>query len=164
MADDLKNQALDAVDTVAEKVSNAKEDVVAGVKRGAASAKAKARKVANAANKRAASTKRDIQEAAEDGYEDARDALDETSRRLGRRLRNAAGDMQEEVAELPARIRSGAHNAIDTLRSTSAAEIAQDVRGLARRNPGWFMAGAALAGFALAQVLRGGRDDDRNYR
>ena len=164
MSDDLKTEALEAADAVVQKVSDAKEEVVASVKRGAATTRAKAKKVANAVNKRASRTKRDIEDAVEERYEDARDALSATSKRLGARLRNAAGEVQEEVSELPARVRSGVNTAIESVRGRSAGELAQDVRGMARRNPGWFMAGAALAGFALAAVLRSGRDDDRNWR
>lgn len=86
----------------------------------------------------------------------ARDALSDSGDRLAETLRRAAeeptaGSVQARVL---AAVAGGVSSAASTLRDRSASEIAADVRALARRNPGAFAVGAAVAGFALARFLR----------
>ncbi|NPD13934.1 hypothetical protein HOY34_01810 [Xinfangfangia sp. D13-10-4-6] len=96
--------------------------------------------------------------------EEALDALSEAGERLSGRLRraasSAAGRAQDAVHDIPARVSQKAAEAADAVRSGPVGEIAADLRHVARRNPGLFMLGAAVAGFALARLLtsRNGRD------
>jgi hypothetical protein len=97
-----------------------------------------------------------VRDSAVERLGDARDALSESGDRLAETLRRAA---EEPVAgSVQARVLSavagGVSSAASTLRDRSVSEMVADVRALARRNPGAFAAGAAVAGFALARFLR----------
>ncbi|MFE3837127.1 hypothetical protein [Pseudogemmobacter sonorensis] len=118
----------------------------------------KASDVAGEIGARASRTRR----AAAARIEEGRDSLAELGERLAadlaERLRGAAGAAQETAAAVPVRLREGANQAVERIRDN---HLAEDLRGAVRRNPGLFVAGAALAGFALAQILRGRSDDGR---
>lgn len=105
---------------------------------------------------RAADTLSSVKESAAGRLEGARESLSDTGDRLAESLRRAAekpeeGSIQQRVLTAVA---GGVADAAGTLRNRSASEIAADLRGFARRNPGAFAAGAAVAGFALARFLR----------
>ena len=57
-------------------------------------------------------------------------------------------------ARVMSAVAGGVSQAAHTLRDRSLSEMAADLRALAKRNPGVFAAGAAVAGFALARFLR----------
>lgn len=104
----------------------------------------------------AADTAAAVREGAVDRMDDARDALSESGERLAETLRRAAeepaaGSMQARVLTAVAgSVSSAAH----TLHDRSFTQMAADLQALARRHPGAFAAGAAVAGFALARFLR----------
>ena len=104
---------------------------------------------------RAMDIKDAVVDRASDTMDDARDALGASGERLAETLRNAADG--PDPASVPGRVLSavagGVASAAHTLRERNLTEIAADVRDLARRNPGAFAAGAAVAGFVLARFL-----------
>lgn len=102
-------------------------------------------------------TARNAGEAVMDRASEARHAMAETGERLNDRLRQAASSAEELAQEIPARVGAAASR----LQAGPLGEIASDLRHMAKRHPGVFMAGAALAGFALARLLtpRGDRND-----
>lgn len=107
--------------------------------------------------RRVSRSARSAGEAALEKADEARNALADTGERLSERLRSVAARAEEAAHDIPARVSDAAAR----VRGTAAGEIVADLRHMAKRNPGIFMAGAALAGFALARLLtpRGGRDD-----
>lgn len=105
-----------------------------------------------------------MRDGAVEHLDDARDALSESGDRLAQTLRRAAeepasGSVQSRVLTAVA---GGVSTAANTLRDRSVSDIVADVRALARRNPGAFAAGAAVAGFALARFLRASSEQRRN--
>lgn len=119
-------------------------------------AKDAVRNLASDVASQAADTAAAVRDSAVERLDDARDALSESGDRLAETLRRAAeepvaGSMQARVLSAVA---GGVSSAASTLRDRSVSEIVADVRALARRNPGAFAAGAAVAGFALARFLR----------
>ncbi|MFZ1661691.1 MAG: hypothetical protein WAT77_07000 [Paracoccaceae bacterium] len=105
---------------------------------------------------RATETAASVGEAASKRLDQAQDALSETGDKLAETLRRAAEDhdagrIQTKVFDTLA---NGASVAAATLREKSVSQLVSDARMLARRNPGIFAAGAAVAGFALARFLK----------
>lgn len=88
--------------------------------------------------------------------DDARVALSDTGDQLAETLRRAAE--QPENGTLQARVlggvASGVAVAADRLRGRSLNDLVTDTTAMARRHPGAFAAGAAVAGFAAARFLR----------
>lgn len=73
-------------------------------------------------------------------------------------LKARTADVVPEPATAVAALRNGANAVAERLGGRSmgdlAAGLARDTRALARRHPGAFAAGAAIAGFALMRALR----------
>lgn len=141
----LKDKIEDTADNAANTVANAAEKTTEAARNFAADVSSHASDAATA-----------LHDMAADQISDARDALSKSGDRLAETLRRAAdapndGSVQGRVMSAMA---SGASSVADTLRDRSFTDIANDVRALARRNPGAFAAGAAVAGFALARFLR----------
>ena len=90
--------------------------------------------------------------------ESAREKVAETGETVGAKLREAAD--ADDAADLQARVlgslADGISAASSRVRDLSLSEIAEEMRVMARRHPGLFVAGAAVAGFAVARFLRAG--------
>lgn len=97
-----------------------------------------------------------LRDSAVERAEEARESLSDAGERLAATLRRAAED--ETAAPIRARVYAsaaeGVTSAAGMLREHSVADLAADLRALARRHPGAFMAAAAIAGFAAARFLR----------
>jgi len=124
-------------------------------------AKDTVRNLASDVSAQAADTAAAVRDGAVERLDDARDALSDSGDRLAETLRRAAeepvaGSMQSRVLSAVA---GGVSSAASTLRDNSVSDIVGDIRALARRNPGAFAAGAAVAGFALARFLRSSSHD-----
>ncbi|WP_309663735.1 hypothetical protein [Tabrizicola sp.] len=122
------------------------------------------RHLASDAAAQAADTAAALRDSAVERLDDARDALSESGDRLAETLRRAAeepvtGSMQARVLSAVA---GGVSSAAHTLHDRSVSEMAADLRALARRHPGAFAAGAAVAGFALARFLRASAGSHKN--
>jgi hypothetical protein len=77
--------------------------------------------------------------------------------RLAKNLRAAASDRSETVqGRVLDVVAGGVESVSDTLGERTLGSIFTDVQGYARRNPGAFVAGAAVVGFALARFMRAG--------
>ena len=139
--DSVKERASDAMDegrsrmsAVMNKAQGAKEAIVAG----------------------AAPTLAAVRDVAVEKADEARESLSDVGERLAATLqRSAAG---EDADALKSRVLSsvaqGLTQASDVLRQRSVADLTSDVKMLARRHPGAFMAAAAVAGFAAARFVR----------
>lgn len=115
-----------------------------------------ARNAAAEVSSQVSSAASSVRDAAVEQIDNARDALGDSGDRLAETLRRASeqpaeGSMRARVLSAVA---GGVSSAADTLHDRSVSDIAADVRDLARRNPAVFAAGAAVAGFMLARLLR----------
>jgi hypothetical protein len=87
--------------------------------------------------------------------ETAKDALADTGERLAESLRGALDGGDESVqARLMAAAADTVSQMSHSLRGRSFNQLLSDAEAFARRNPGAFVAAAALAGFALARFAR----------
>ncbi len=88
--------------------------------------------------------------------EKAKDRIEES----GKRLADAASDTVDDIADNPTlrrvkdSVTSGITDVADTLRPENLKSLAARGEAFARRNPIAFVAGAALAGFAIAHLSR----------
>lgn len=75
----------------------------------------------------------------------------------------AAGELNDAPQWLQSAFQQGATQVrrfADTLEQKDSREILNDVRNLARQNPGTFLAGCAALGFAAARIFKAGAPDD----
>lgn len=79
---------------------------------------------------------------------------------VSKAIDRAAGELDDDSPQwLKSAFRQGAEQVrrfADTLEQKDSREIVQDVRTLARDNPGTFLAGCAALGFAAARVFKAG--------
>ena len=147
------NADIKTMKSTLEKAADAASDTVSAA---AEATKKAALNVAAEVSSHAASAASSVRDAAVEQIDNARDALGDSGDRLAETLRRAAqhpaeGSMQARVLSAVA---GRVSTAADTLHDRSVSEIAADMRDLARRNPAVFAAGAAVAGFLLARLLR----------
>jgi aspartokinase len=102
----------------------------------------------------AADTLNTVREAAGERAEVARDTLVSAGERLAETLETEA----QAVDGIPSRLLTGLADGVTTvtdgLRGRTLGDLLADAQGYARRHPGTFAVGAAVAGFALARFLR----------
>jgi ElaB/YqjD/DUF883 family membrane-anchored ribosome-binding protein len=151
----------DTMDAARDKMDEAKSKVTDM----SGKASEKVRAVASDLSAKASDAATAVRDTAVERMDEARDALSESGDRLAETLRRAAeepeaGSVQARVLSAVA---SGVSTAAGTLRDRSVSDIAADLRDMARRNPGVFAAGAAVAGFALARFLRASQRRERDY-
>ena len=112
------------------------------------------RTVAAEAKARAAETLGAVQDMAGESAEAARDTLVGAGERLASTLEAEA----EATGGVPSRLLSGLAGGVtsvtDSLRGRTLGDLLVDAKDYARRHPGTFAVGAAVAGFALARFLR----------
>jgi ElaB/YqjD/DUF883 family membrane-anchored ribosome-binding protein len=90
-----------------------------------------------------------------DQAETAKDALADTGERLAQSLRSALDGGDDSVqARLMGAAADTVSDLANSLRGRSFNQLLSDAESFARRNPGAFVAAAALAGFALARFAR----------
>ncbi len=102
----------------------------------------------------AADTLHRVREAAGERSEAARDTLVDAGERLAETLQAEAQSASGVPSRLLNGLASGVTTVADGLRGRSLGDLLADAQGYARRNPGTFAVGAAVAGFALARFLR----------
>ncbi|MFJ8470029.1 hypothetical protein [Streptomyces swartbergensis] len=81
-----------------------------------------------------------------------------TVRRWADDLAELAGNAPDDspTRSLVSQVADGGHQAADYLDDHGAQGMAEDLKGFARRRPGAFLAGAALAGFAVGRMAKAG--------
>lgn len=144
-ADSVRNGAEDALEEgrsrigsvlhkVQDKAVEAKDAVVAG----------------------AGSTLAAVKDVAVDKADAARESLSDVGERLAATLQRASAESNEDAlkSRMLTSVAQGLTSASDALRQRSVADLTSDVKALARRHPGAFMAAAAVAGFAAARFVR----------
>lgn len=144
-ASDMKDAASDAMDEgrsrmgevlgrAQDMAQDAKEAIVAG----------------------AGSTLSAVKDVAVEKADVARESLSDVGQRLAATLERASaeGDGDALKSRVLTSVAHGLTSASDALRQRSVSDLTADVRTLAKRHPGAFMAAAALAGFAAARFIR----------
>jgi hypothetical protein len=83
----------------------------------------------------------------------AADRVDEIAQAIGRTGAQFS-DNEPTLADLASRLAGTVGNLATRLREGSIDDLVDDTRALARRNPGLFIAGGLVAGFALARFVK----------
>lgn len=102
----------------------------------------------------AAETVDNVRAAAGERASATRDSLVETGERLVGSLQRQAEAAEGVSARVLTGLAGGVTTVTDGLRGRTIGELVEDAQGYARRHPGAFAVGAAVAGFALARFLR----------
>jgi hypothetical protein len=95
-----------------------------------------------------------VREAAGERTEAARDTLVNAGERLAETLQAEAHSVDGVPSRLLNGLASGVTTVTDGLRGRTLGDLLAEAQGYAKRNPGTFALGAAVAGFALARFLR----------
>lgn len=112
---------------------------------------------ASEASAKVAETAASVRDTVSEKADAATDAIANEGHRLARNLRTAASDRAETVqGRVLDVVAGGVESVSDSLRERTLGGIFGDVQAYARRNPGAFVAGAAVAGFVLARFLHAG--------
>lgn len=132
------------------------KDMTSAARRGARNAADAAKDAAKAGARQAGTTMATMRDAAVGKADEARETLSEVGERIAASLHRAteAEDADALKSRVFHSVAEGLTRASTTLRQQSVADLTDDVRTLARRHPGAFMAAAAVAGFAAARFLR----------
>lgn len=101
-----------------------------------------------------------VKETVVDRADAARETLSDVGDRLAETLERASSDSDGDAlkSRVLSSVAQGLTSASDALRQRSVSELTADVRTLARKHPGAFMAAAAVAGFAAARFIRSSAD------
>jgi aspartokinase len=106
------------------------------------------------AKARAADTMETVRNAAGERADAARDTLVSAGERLAETLQSEAGATEGMSSRVLNGLAGGVTTATDGLRGRTLGELFTGAQDYARRHPGTFAVGAAVAGFALARFLR----------
>lgn len=102
----------------------------------------------------AADTMETVREAVGERADAARDTLVSAGERLVDTLHTQASAADAMSSRVLTGLAGGVTSVTDTLRGRTLGDLLADAQGYARRHPGTFAVGAAVAGFALARFLR----------
>lgn len=102
----------------------------------------------------ASDTLHSLRDAAKERTDAARDTLVNAGERLANTLQSEAEGKDGIPSRLLTGLASGVTTVTDGLRGRTIGDLLADAQGYARRHPGTFAVGAAVAGFALARFLR----------
>jgi aspartokinase len=156
-------------DKLADTAGKAKETAAAALDVAAEAG----RTVTSEVKARAADTVDTVRGAAGERAEAARDTLVTAGERLAETLQSEAAGKDGVSARVMTGLAGGVTTVTEGLRGKSFGDLVTDAKDYARRHPGTFAVGAAVAGFALARFLRstGARqaaatraEEDRLYR
>ncbi|WP_323005138.1 hypothetical protein [Pseudorhodobacter sp.] len=98
--------------------------------------------------------------AAEDITSYAKEAVEEAAHRAADAAVAAKEVMQQTAGRAKAAAHDGVEKASTALREVSASDVVGRTKSFAKEHPALFVAGLALAGFALTRVLRAGGSTD----
>lgn len=99
-------------------------------------------------------TAKQVQDVAAERIGSARESVADAGERLASTLQDSADEARGLGAQALSGAANGLNSAATALRSQSLDDLAARAKDFARRNPGAFAAGAAVAGFAVARFLR----------
>lgn len=170
-ARDVAYEAKDAVTKTADTAMNAARDMAGDAKDAATDAMNEGRSMLGGALSKAKDTAQGAGEAIMSGAgatlasvrdvavekaDAARESLSDVGERLAATLQRASDDPDGDAlkSRMLGSVAKGLTSASDALRERSVSDLADDIRTLARKHPGAFMAAAAVVGFAAARFLR----------
>lgn len=136
-----------ARDAASRELGSAREETA----RAAETARVEAGRLAEGAKRKAYEAAESGREQAAGGLEDFTAAIRKASDELGERDQSMAAQMVREAA-------SGLERATGAIRGSNVNELMRSTGDFARRQPGTFLLGAALAGVALGRFLRASSD------
>ena len=148
MSETTRKKAHEAAEAIRETGQSAAQDV---------------RDAAGAAAQAARETARSARDAAGEAVDHARHSAADQGERVAAAMRSHADEM--EADSVKRRVLDSVAGGVDTLsdrvRDGNLGQMLNDAENFARRNPLLFIAGAALAGFAIARMTqsRGHRDE-----
>ena len=104
----------------------------------------------------AGSTLAAVKDVAVDKADAARESLSDVGQRLAATLERASAESNDDAlkSRMLTSVAQGLTSASDALRHRSVTDLTSDVKALARKHPGAFMAAAAVVGFAAARFVR----------
>jgi gas vesicle protein len=156
-----KRKLEDAGDSIADKVDDVKSAAEDALSEGQSRVGKVLRKAQDTAGDAkdaivagAGSTYAAVRDAAVEKADQARESLSDVGDRLAATLQNATAEGDPLKSRVLTSVAHGLTSASDTLRERSVADLTADVKSLARRHPGAFMAAAAVVGFAAARFIR----------
>lgn len=154
--EDAADGARDTLGDVAQASRAAVEEGRSRLGEGLEKAQAGARGAGAALMAGAGATLTTVRDVAVEKADDARESLSEVGERLAATLRRASAEEGHDPlrSRVLTSVAQGLTTASDALRQRSVADLTSDLRVLARRHPGAFMAAAAVAGFAAARFVR----------
>ena len=94
------------------------------------------------------------------GLERSAEALSNVSRLVGETAEGLDERLGEEYGEYARRAAGAIDNAANSLASKDPDELVDDTRQFIRKSPGVALAGAAIAGFAIARLIKSGLSSD----
>ena len=163
MAGTAKRKMEDAGETVRETAADLKDTAAEAMDEGRSrigEVLGKAQDMASGAKEAivtgAGSTLAAVKDVAVEKADVARESLSDVGQRLAATLERASAESDGDAlkSRVLTSVAHGLTSASDALRQRSVADLTSDVRTLAKRHPGAFMAAAAVAGFAAARFIR----------
>lgn len=163
MAGTAKRKMEDAGETVSETAADLKDTAAEAMDEGRSrigEVLGKAQDMASGAKEAivtgAGSTLAAVKDVAVEKADVARESLSDVGQRLAATLERASAESDGDAlkSRVLTSVAHGLTSASDALRQRSVADLTSDVRTLAKRHPGAFMAAAAVAGFAAARFIR----------
>lgn len=156
MADDLANKAEDIADDMADKADDMADAAASRVSAVVSKVKSTAQAARDSVMDTAGPALAGLRDAALEKADVARESLSDVGNRLADTLSRAAEGPQADALKSRAfsSMATGVASASQMLRERSVADLSADVRAMARRHPGAFIAGAAVMGFAVARFMR----------
>ena len=141
---------------MAEAAKAEAQDVKAMAQETGAAAKARAAELADTAKAEAAAMAGKAQDMARDKAEEAKGYASSEIERTAETVRAAGREFGEGSypAQAADYLASGLHDAAAALRDRDVGSMVDEVGRFARRNPGVFLGGAALLGFAVARMIK----------
>lgn len=143
------NDAGAATSEMSHAAAEAVETSVGTIKRKAAGAK-------SAIVSGAGSTLETVKDVAVDKADAVRETLSDAGERLAATLERTSAESDSDAlkSRVLSSVAQGLTTASDALRQRSVTELTDDIKTLAKRHPGAFMAAAAVVGFAAARFVR----------
>lgn len=155
-AQDTANRAMGALDDAGDTARNMAQDAGNAVESGIETVKRKAADAKAAIVSGAGSTLETVKDVAVEKADSVRETLSDAGQRLASTLERASAESDSDAfrSRMLSSVAQGLTSASDALRQRSVADLTSDVRALAKRHPGAFMAAAAVVGFAAARFVR----------
>lgn len=131
------------IDEAAKLAEDTAHSAIEGAREGAHSAREQVSEIAS-----------NLRKSANSGAETARETLSEAGDKIVGSLRSSAEAASGVSSRVYESVTEGVSSVAETLRKRDMSEIIGDAKDYAHRNPGTVAIGAAVAGFALAHLLR----------